>query len=137
LCCVQVDQIEDAKDAQKLAASGSGGGSGGSGGTGKPTLTAAQTLSALENGVVNETTMAAYEYYFGEPYDAGEPEFETMDGTPSFSFDEDEGIFSFNGKQYGTISELQDAINNTPMTDDQLDALIRKIKLHGIPVGEG
>lgn len=132
---VKRDEIEDAKDAQKLAASGSGGGSGG--GTGKPTLTAAQTLKALEDGVINETTMAAYEYYFGEPYDTGMTEFDTMDGTPSFSFDEDEGIFSFNGKQYGTISELQDAINNTPMTDDQLDALIRKLKLHGIPVGEG
>ena len=131
---VKRDEIEDAKDAQKLAASGSGGGSGGKS---KPTLTAAQTLSALENGVINETTMAAYEYYFGEPYDTGVSEFDTLDGTPSFSFDEDEGIFSFNGKQYGTISELQDAINNTPMTDEQLDALIRKLKLYGIPVGEG
>lgn len=34
----------------------------------KPTLTAAQTLTALKNGVVNDTTLAAYEYYYGEPY---------------------------------------------------------------------
>lgn len=37
-------------------------------GTTKPNLTAAQTLTALKNGVVNDTTMSAYEYYFGEPY---------------------------------------------------------------------
>lgn len=53
----------------QLKASSSGSGSGGSGGKSKPTLTAAQTLSALEKGVINETTKAAYEYYFGEPYD--------------------------------------------------------------------
>ena len=34
----------------------------------KPTLTAAQTLTALKSGVVNDTTLAAYEYYYGEPY---------------------------------------------------------------------
>lgn len=41
---------------------------------GKPALTAAQTLEALENGIVNETTMAAFEFYFGEPYDEGTPD---------------------------------------------------------------
>jgi len=51
---------------RKSSGSSSGGGS--SGGSGKPTLTAAQTLSALESGVVNGTTRAAYQYYFGEPY---------------------------------------------------------------------
>ena len=37
----------------------------------EPTLTASQTLNALKNGVVNDTTLAAYEYYFGEPYGGG------------------------------------------------------------------
>ena len=37
----------------------------------KPTLTAAQTLQALKSGVVNDTTKAAYEYYYGQPYDDG------------------------------------------------------------------
>lgn len=85
------DEIEDARydeqwayemaqDQLKASSSGGSGGSrssGGSGGKSKPTLTAAQTLSALEKGVINETTKAAYEYYFGEPYEDGtgeEPE---------------------------------------------------------------
>ena len=34
----------------------------------KPALTAAQTLKAIEGGIVNDTTRAAYEYYFGEAY---------------------------------------------------------------------
>lgn len=34
----------------------------------KPNLTAAQTLTAIKNGVINDTTLRAYEYYFGEPY---------------------------------------------------------------------
>lgn len=37
----------------------------------KPTLTAAQTLQALKSGVVNDATKAAYEYYYGQPYDTG------------------------------------------------------------------
>ena len=37
----------------------------------KPTLTAAQTLKALKSGVVNDATKAAYEYYYGQPYDDG------------------------------------------------------------------
>ena len=37
----------------------------------KPTLPAAQTLQALKSGVVNDATKAAYEYYYGQPYDTG------------------------------------------------------------------
>lgn len=40
---------------------------------GKPALTAAQTLEALKSGIVNDTTRAAYEYYFGQPYTAPKP----------------------------------------------------------------
>lgn len=40
----------------------------------KPTLTAAQVLKALEDGVVNDTTKAAYEYYFGQPWEDAEAE---------------------------------------------------------------
>lgn len=50
--------------------SSSGGSKSGSGG-GKPTLTAAQALKALEDGIVNDTTKAAYEYYYGQPWDDG------------------------------------------------------------------
>lgn len=49
----------------------SSGASSGGGGTYKPTLTAAQVLKALEDGVVNDTTTQAYEYYYGQPWSAG------------------------------------------------------------------
>lgn len=44
----------------------------------KPNLTAAQTLTAIKNGIINDTTMSAYEYYFGEPYGGT-----TVTGTPA------------------------------------------------------
>ena len=66
---------EAAAAAKKNTGSGSGGGTGGGGNTTqKPTLTAAQTLNALESGVVNDTTKAAYEYYYGQPWEAAEGE---------------------------------------------------------------
>jgi len=37
----------------------------------KPTLTAAQVLSAIKSGVTTPEVLAAYEYYYGEPYSAG------------------------------------------------------------------
>lgn len=100
----------------------------------KPSLTLPQTLAAIESGILSDTVLKAYEYYYGQSYDSGEPEFETIDGIPSFSFDQDEGIYSFNGKQYSTVAELQKAIEDTPMTEEQLDGLVRKIKMYGVPV---
>ena len=58
-----------AQEQAAAAKKNTGGGTGGGGNTTqKPTLTAAQTLTALENGIVNDQTLAAYEYYFGEPW---------------------------------------------------------------------
>lgn len=54
------------------SSSGSSSGKSGSAAT-KPTLTAAQTLKAIEDGIINDTTRAAYEYYFGEAY-GGSPD---------------------------------------------------------------
>lgn len=34
----------------------------------KPLLTAAQTMDALERGIVNDSTLAAYEYWYGQPW---------------------------------------------------------------------
>lgn len=71
-----LEQYYANQQAQEAAAAakkntGSGGGTGGGGNTTqKPTLTAAQTLTALESGVVNDTTKAAYEYYYGQPWEA-------------------------------------------------------------------
>lgn len=67
------DAQQQASAARKSSGSGGSrsGSSSGSKSSGKPTLTAAQTLNALENGIVNDTTRAAYEYYYGQPYDDG------------------------------------------------------------------
>ena len=66
------DAQQQVSAARKSSGSGSrSGSSSGSKSSGKPTLTAAQTLNALENGIVNDTTRAAYEYYYGQPYDDG------------------------------------------------------------------
>lgn len=37
----------------------------------KPNLTAAQALAAIKGGIINDTTLAAYEYYYGQPYTVG------------------------------------------------------------------
>lgn len=56
--------------AKSSGSSSSGGSSGGSASkaSSKPTLTAAQTLAAINDGIVNDATKAAYEYYYGQPY---------------------------------------------------------------------
>ena len=75
----EIAKLKTAYDKAQAAARSSGGSGGrsssggsksGSGG-GKPTLTAAQALKALEDGIVNDTTKAAYEYYYGQPWDDG------------------------------------------------------------------
>lgn len=49
--------------------SGTRSGGGGSAGTQKPTLTAAQVMSAIESGMVTPGVRSAFEYYYGIPYD--------------------------------------------------------------------
>jgi len=48
--------------------SGTTGGGGGGGGTAKPVLTLAQMEAAIEAGNLSPNVLAAYEYYYGEPY---------------------------------------------------------------------
>lgn len=57
--------------AKQTASGDKGSSGGGSPSTTKPTLTAAQALSALESGIVNDTTKAAFEYYYGQEWDGG------------------------------------------------------------------
>ena len=65
---------------------------------------------------------------------SGKDDAEIISGTPSFNFDPDEGIYSFNGQDYNTVEALQSAIENTAMTEEQFNALLNKLKLFGIPV---
>lgn len=57
-----------------LSSSGSSGGSSGSSTASKPVLTAAQTLEALKDGIVNNSTLAAYEYYYGQAWSNADQE---------------------------------------------------------------
>lgn len=176
-----------------------------SSGTTKPNLTAAQTLTALKNGVVNDTTMSAYEYYFGEPYggttgtvDTGKKtgggsynngslttaqvkqlqkklgvtadgmwgakskkaagglsaddawkkfgntvnntvngsdywlgNGTTVGGKTSFSYDEDEGIFVWNGKTYNSVTSMLNDIENANLTDSEMSTLKKKLSMYG------
>lgn len=45
-----------------------------------------------------------------------------------FSFDPDEGIYTWNGKSYNSTSELIKAMNNTEMTDEDEAIIRRKFK---------
>lgn len=92
-----LEQYYANQQAQEAAAAakkntGSGGGTGGGGTTTqKPNLTAAQTLTALENGIVNDTTKAAYEYYYGQAWEGEAPTEEEEEpkqtgGTPTSSY---------------------------------------------------
>ena len=92
----------------------------------------------LEGGIVNDSTKGAYEHYFGESWPE-EVEEEAVGGAyepgaPYFDFDQDEGIFTFNGSAYNSLPDLQAAIERTPMTDAEFEALLKKLKQHGIPV---
>lgn len=123
---------EAAAAAKKNTGSGSGGGTGGGTGGGgnttqKPTLTAAQTLNALESGVVNDTTKAAYEYYYGQPWEAaegeGEPEKPAAEPTvtnrhgDSWVYIPGHGRFSWQEVERmvnsGQVDEDVDTANNT------------------------
>lgn len=114
----------------KASSSGGSGSSRGSGGKSKPTLTAAQTLSALEDGIINETTKAAYEYYFGEPYDDdtdAEPiaeegtEFTGSSGYNNVlaTIDRAPGL-----TDYDKMNIIEDAYNNGRLTDEEADRLL-------------
>ena len=65
------EQAAALKSSSSSRSSSGSSSSSGSKSSGKPTLTAAQTLNTLKNGIVNDTTRAAYEYYYGQPYDDG------------------------------------------------------------------
>ena len=88
---------------------------------GKPRITAAQTLAALKEGVINGTTRAAYEYYFGQPYGAPAPEKDAVDPEIRAFLDgmreEGEGLEAFR--------EVIDSLRKEGrLTDRQYDLLI-------------
>lgn len=136
------DEIEDtryedklaydrAQDALKGTGSGNSGGSNPGKSPSKPTLTAAQTLAALENGVINDTTKAAYEYYYGEPYEGG-------NGAPGTEEEEFTGSSGYNNvlatidrapglTRYDKLNIVEDAYNNGRLSDEEAERLLNHI----------
>lgn len=124
----EIANMKASYDAAKLltAKSGSSGGSGTSGGsTSKPTLTAAQTLAALKDGVINDTTLAAYRYYYGEDYagaegdgtgdsslsGAGQNLYYQLQAIPGLTMD-------------NKVAMIEDALNHGRITDSDADWLL-------------
>ena len=104
----------------------------------KPKLTAAQVRSAIKDGIVSDEVMSAYEYWFGEPYEApfeGKNLGNTATSS-SLGFDPDEGLFYWNGNTYSDKNKLMDDINMAAdrgeLTDDDLDRIIRAAQAWGI-----
>ena len=56
--------------------------------TSKPKLTAAQTLAALEKGIVNDETLAAYRYYYGQDWEVEEPTVQQIGGVDVGTYDQ-------------------------------------------------
>ena len=52
----------------------------------------------------------------------------------SLNFDEDSGIFKWNGKQYSSIEKLSSAIDSAGLTSSQKQALAKKFALYGFGV---
>lgn len=112
---------------QKAAASGGSGT-----GTVKPTLTAAQTLEALKNGIVNETTLAAYRSYFGEDW-KGTEQTDMPQGYDS-AYNAIIGQMSavlesqgYEGTRNWAANYLEDVYEAGGVTDAEFDALQRAI----------
>lgn len=117
--------------AQKYkSSSGSSSGSSSSG-SGKPRLTAAQTISALEKGVINDSTLSAYEYWFGQPYEKDGKPAKITDvsqlGTAAMSIANAMSRADSPSK-LGTFAErIQNGLDAGTITEAEADFLMRAI----------
>lgn len=124
----EIANMKASYDAAKLltAKSGSSGGSGTSGGsTSKPTLTAAQTLAALKDGVINDTTLAAYRYYYGEDYAGAEGDGtgdSSLSGAGQNLYYQLQRIPGLTGEN--KVAMIEDALNNGRITEQDAEWLL-------------
>ena len=108
----------------------SGGGSGGGGGY-KPKLSASAVLDALESGIVNDETLQAYKYYYGQDYEKAKDPAE-LEESRLYESVNDLGVgpvtanFVLELKQYGGVVENKDG---TVAWADGWDATNYKEKL--------
>lgn len=125
------DQLEDerydqewayqlAQDAVKGSSSGSSGK--GSSGTTKPNLTAAQTLSALKGGIVNDTTLAAYKYYYGEDWEENAEDENSLKEVVLRNLTD--SVEKNGGLTSAQISQLKNYIAGHMLTEDEVDEIL-------------
>lgn len=89
------------------------------------------------DGVWGKETQEAYEKYMGragitdqyQGYESNE-----SGGKTSLSFSEDEGIFTWNGNNYGSLSALGAAIDHAKLTKSEKEELERKFNLYGFDI---
>lgn len=104
--------------------------------TKKPNLTAAQVIEALAEGIVNETTLAAYEYYFGEPWEDEKEEETTVTPTsgygPSYSTAWQQARKMYdNGASDEEIMAYLDRFSEDRLTDAGLTYIMNSLNLGG------
>lgn len=132
------DAIEDARyedetayerelAAQKLAQQGSKSGSGGTSSSGKPKLTAAQTLSALEKGIVNEETKAAYEYWYGQPWEEANNTITDVSQLGQNAMNIANSISRANGSVAQRAEMIEKALDEEKITEAEADFLLSAI----------
>lgn len=55
-------------------------------------------------------------------------------GRDKLGYDEDEGIFTWNGKRYNSPEALEEALNKAGLTDEELAAIARRLKASGFNI---
>lgn len=106
----------------------------GSGTTSKMTLTTAKDMA--KNGMFTEDVLktlrgAGYtDEYIKSVYGWGGNQ-PVYGGMGSLDFDEDEGVFTWNGRQYTNLKDLLLDVENSDISEDELDMFARKMKRYG------
>lgn len=129
-------QTEQAQKAAKKSSAGTGGGSSGTGGGSQNydgLFGAAQSAVSPQNfissnykkyGFTSSSGLwSAYQKWAGNGADA-----------TSLDFNEDEGVFKWNGKQYSSAEKLASAIEKAGLTSSQKQALSKKFSLYGFDI---
>lgn len=132
---------------------GSGGGSGGRGGTTTTTTNESATgdqatIDAFNNGdhsddIIKKLLAMGYTQadleaagYRGNYFKGGSSGQQTSTSSnsrlASFDYDEDEGIFTWAGRQYSDVNELAKAINSARLSMDEKIALTEKMRRFGL-----
>lgn len=131
---------ENALAAKKGTSSGSAG-SGGSSGGGSMSLTTAKAMmkaGQFTDAAVQTMKAAGYnDAALAEIYGYGEVQTDEYGDTPRTKLDysPDEGVFTWNGKVYGSISALANDLDAAGLSETELAQLDKKLRVYGYSLG--